>query len=54
MMSVKQEKFVLARIADYDNRLKALETRLQAEDGVGVPAVKPLIPADDKRPVEQG
>ena len=54
MMSVKQEKFVLARIADYDNRLKALETRLQADAGGGVSARKSQIPADNERPDEQG
>ena len=53
MFSVKQQKFILARIADYDNRLKALETRLQAEVGSRVSAME-QIPAANERPVEQG
>ncbi|MEK6581896.1 MAG: hypothetical protein AABY50_05715 [Nitrospirota bacterium] len=54
MLTVKQEKFVLVRIADYDNRLKVLETLLQAVDGCRVSERKPQIPVDDKRPEEQG
>lgn len=54
MFSVKQQKFVLAKIADYDNRLKVLETRMQAVDGGGVSARKSQIPADGERPDEQG
>ena len=44
MLTVKQEKFVLVRIADYDNRLKVLETLLQAVDGCRVSERKPQIP----------
>lgn len=52
MMTVKQEKFVLARIAAYDERLKILENYLQDLDGCRVSSVQP-IPADVKNPDEQ-
>lgn len=53
MLTVKQEKFVLARIADYAERLKVLETHLQAVGGCRGFEGKPQIPVDDKRPDEQ-
>lgn len=37
MMTVKQEKFVLARIHFYDERITALEARIQELCGYSVP-----------------
>jgi hypothetical protein len=51
-MTEKQEKFVLARIAAYDERLKLLETRLQELDGCRVPGLIP-VPVDAQRPDNQ-
>jgi hypothetical protein len=53
MLTSKQEKFVLARIAVYDERLKALETRIQTLDGGRIPEMVSAAPVYDKRPDEQ-
>jgi hypothetical protein len=49
-MTLKQEKFVLARIHFYEERITALETRIQELAGCSVPGSGDLGRVDDKKP----
>lgn len=49
-MTLKQEKFVLARIHFYEQRITALETRIQELGGCPVPGSLDPDRVDDKKP----
>jgi len=49
-MTLKQEKFVLARIHFYDERITALESRIQELGGCPVPLPIGSDTAADKKP----